>query len=40
MTRQFYVNLPVKNLERAKAFFGSLGFSFNPQFTSNMPPKT
>jgi uncharacterized protein len=34
MTRQIYVNLPVKNLERAKAFFGSLGFSFNPQFTN------
>jgi uncharacterized protein len=35
MTRQIYVNLPVKNLERAKAFFGSLGFSFNPQFTND-----
>ena len=34
MTRQIYVNLPVKNLERAKAFFGSLGFGFNPQFTN------
>lgn len=34
MARQIYVNLPVKNLERSKAFFGSLGFQFNPQFTS------
>jgi uncharacterized protein len=34
MTRRIYVNLPVKNLERAKAFFGSLGFGFNPQFTN------
>ncbi len=34
MARQIYVNLPVKNLERSKAFFGSLGFSFNPQFTN------
>ncbi|HWP12573.1 MAG TPA: VOC family protein [Ramlibacter sp.] len=34
MARQIYVNLPVKNLERAKAFFGSLGFAFNPQFTN------
>jgi predicted lactoylglutathione lyase len=34
MTRQIYVNLPVRNLERSKAFFGALGFSFNPQFTN------
>jgi predicted lactoylglutathione lyase len=31
--RQIFVNLPVKDLERSKRFFGSLGFSFNPQFT-------
>ncbi len=34
MGRQIYVNLPIKNLERTQAFFGSLGFSFNPQFTN------
>ena len=34
MARQIYVNLPVKDLERAKAFFGRLGFGFNPQFTN------
>ncbi len=33
MNRQIYVNLPVKDLERSKAFFGALGFSFNPQFS-------
>ncbi|WP_332776282.1 VOC family protein [Polaromonas sp.] len=33
MSRQIYVNLPVKNLERTKTFFASLGFAFNPQFT-------
>ena len=33
MNKQIYVNLPVKDLERSKAFFGALGFSFNPQFT-------
>ena len=33
MAQQIYVNLPVRDLERAKAFFASLGFSFNPQFT-------
>ena len=31
--RQIFVNLPVKNLERSKQFFSSLGFGFNPQFT-------
>ncbi len=34
MPRQIFVNLPVKNLERSKAFFAALGFSFNPQFTN------
>jgi len=33
MNKQIFVNLPVKDLERAKTFFGTLGFSFNPQFT-------
>ena len=33
--RQIFVNLPVKDLERSKQFFGSLGFSFNPQFTDD-----
>ena len=31
--RMMFVNLPVSDLERAKAFFGKLGFSFNPRFT-------
>jgi uncharacterized protein len=34
MPRQIYVNLPIKNMERTQAFFRSLGFSFNPQFTN------
>ncbi len=34
MNKQIFVNLPVKNLERTKAFFSSLGFGFNPQFTN------
>ncbi len=34
MSRQIFVNLPIGNMERAKAFFGALGFSFNPQFTN------
>lgn len=28
-----FVNLPVKNLETSKNFFGKLGFGFNPQFS-------
>ena len=31
--RMMFVNLPVRDLERAKSFFGRLGFTFNPQFT-------
>jgi len=34
MSRQIFVNLPIKNMERSKAFFSALGFSFNPQFTN------
>ena len=33
MARQIFVNLPVRDLERSKAFFSRLGFGFNPQFT-------
>lgn len=35
MHQQIYVNLPVKNLERTKAFFATVGFEFNPQFTDD-----
>ncbi|MFD8301657.1 VOC family protein [Streptomyces sp. NPDC059690] len=31
--RMLFVNLPVTDLERSKAFFTELGFSFNPAFT-------
>ena len=34
MARKIFVNLPIKNMERSQAFFKSLGFSFNPQFTN------
>ena len=33
MSRMIFVNLPVKDLEKSKAFFGKLGFTFNPQFS-------
>jgi len=32
-TKQIFVNLPVKNLEKSKAFFTALGYGFNAQFT-------
>jgi len=33
MPRQIYVNLAVRDLERSKRFFSSLGFGFEPKFT-------
>ena len=33
MATKIFVNLPVANLDASKAFFGKLGFAFNPQFT-------
>ena len=35
MATKIFVNLPVKDLERSKGFFGKLGYSFNPQFTDH-----
>ncbi len=33
--RQVFINLPVSDLERSKAFFSALGYAFNPQFTDD-----
>jgi predicted lactoylglutathione lyase len=33
MAKQIYVNLPVKNLPKSKAFFEALNFEFNAEFT-------
>lgn len=33
MKNEIIFNLPVKDLEKSKAFFSALGFSFNPQFS-------
>src|SRR6478752_8497941 len=33
MSTKIFVNLPVKNLDKSKAFFASLGYTFNAQFT-------
>lgn len=35
MARQIYVNLAVRDLQRSIAFFKSLGFRFNAQFTTD-----
>lgn len=34
MNKQIIFNLPVKDLDKSKAFFSALGFSFNPQFSN------
>ena len=33
MATQFFLNLPVKDLNRSVDFFTALGFSFNPDYT-------
>ena len=33
MSTKIFVNLPVTDLDRSKAFFATLGYTFNPQFT-------
>ncbi|KRA42738.1 VOC family protein [Pseudoxanthomonas sp. Root630] len=33
MSTQIFVNLPVRDLDKAKAFFSALGYASNPQFT-------
>jgi predicted lactoylglutathione lyase len=35
MNKQIIFNLPVKDLEKSRAFFSALGFSFNPQFSND-----
>ena len=31
--RMLFVNIPVADIERSKAFFAKLGFCYNPMFT-------
>ena len=35
MNKQIFVNLPVKDLEKSRAFFGAMGYTFNPQFSND-----
>lgn len=32
MIKQFWLNLPVKNINRSKKFFEDMGFTFNPNY--------
>jgi predicted lactoylglutathione lyase len=32
MAKQFWINLPVKDIKKSKAFFTDLGFTFNPAY--------
>jgi uncharacterized protein len=34
MARKIFVNLPIRDMARSRAFFSALGFSFNPQFSN------
>ena len=35
MTKEIWINLPVKNINKSKEFFEKLGFSFNSQYNNN-----
>jgi len=35
MNKQIFLNLPVADLPKSKAFFQALGYSLNPQFTGD-----
>jgi predicted lactoylglutathione lyase len=34
VNKQIFVNLPVKDLDKSKAFFFALGYTFDPRFTN------
>jgi predicted lactoylglutathione lyase len=34
MNKQIFVNLPVRDLDKSKAFFAALGYGFKPEFTN------
>jgi predicted lactoylglutathione lyase len=34
MNKQIFVNLPVRDLDKSKAFFTALGYQFDPRFTN------
>jgi uncharacterized protein len=36
MKQSIFINLPVRDLDASKAFFASLGYTLNPQFTNEL----
>jgi hypothetical protein len=37
--RMIFVNLPVADLARSKAFYEAIGFTNEPRFTDDTPPR-
>ncbi|HRB26422.1 MAG TPA: lactoylglutathione lyase, partial [Bacteroidia bacterium] len=35
MSKQVFINLPVKDLKRSMSFYEAIGFTNNPQFTDH-----
>jgi uncharacterized protein len=35
MHQQIYVNLPVRDLKKSRAFFEAMGYTFNPEFSND-----
>ena len=35
MTKEIWINLPVKDIEQSKEFFGSIGFNLNEKYTGD-----
>lgn len=35
MHQQIFVNLPIQNMARSRAFFEALGYRFNPEFSND-----
>lgn len=33
--KQLFINLPIKDMAKSRAFFESLGYQFNPQFSND-----
>jgi hypothetical protein len=38
MSKMIFVNLPVRDLPKARAFYEALGAANNPQFSDETPP--
>ena len=35
MHKHMFVNLPIRDMKKSQAFFRSVGYEFNPQFTND-----